>query len=72
MHGDHKEEIVDLAGSGLLDGVTSERVFRVKVRSIFQVLFDDSQAGYAGSVELKLSPTADKIVCGAEELGQYW
>ena len=62
MHVDQEEEVVDFAGCCLLGGVTSERVFRVKVRSIFQVLFDDLQAGHAGFVELKLSPTTDKVV----------
>ena len=42
------------------------------VMSIFQVLFDDPQAGHAIFVELKLSPAADKVVWGFEELGQRW
>ena len=62
MHVDYEEEVVDFVGCCLLGGIPSKRVCRVNVRSIFQVLFDDPQAGYAVFVEFKLSPTADKIV----------
>ena len=57
---------------GAMYRITKGSKREVHVRSIFQVLFDDPQAGYAIFVELKLSPAADKVVWGFEKLGEPW
>ena len=57
---------------GAMYRITKGSKRELPVMSIFQVLFDDPQAGHAIFVELKLSPAADKVVWGFEELGQRW
>ena len=62
VYADYKEEVINFVGRYLMGGVCSELVYRVNVRSVVQVRFDNPHASHAVAVELKLGTTPNKIV----------